>query len=166
MRGTVKLEPLLVPALFLIVPLLVSAVVPTAPLIEMLPSPCRSIVPLLVKAAFPPMNIEPPVRLMTPAVLIGVPVMVRLGLMLMVVPMGTETWPLPLNVPLFQVIDAAVTLIGAVPWSVAPDIVSVGMVSGEALLRVSVPPLAVRLPTEVMLLSVVVPKEWIVAATL
>src|SRR5690242_10125603 len=100
---------------------------------------------------------------MMPAFETGVPVMMRLEFVLTVVPLGIESRPLVLIVPLFQLIDVFVTLIGAVPVSVQPDIVSVGTVSAEALFKVSVPPLQVRLPVPPMLVSVFVPPELIVA---
>src|ERR1041384_65813 len=85
-----------------------------------------------------------------------------LPLMVMVVPLGMESWPVPPMVPPLQFIDVPVMLIGAVPLSVPPCMVSVGVLMAEALLRVSVPLLTNRLPTLVMLPMVVVPPVFLV----
>src|SRR5437764_6935340 len=81
----------------------------------------------------------------------------------MVVPAGMLRVPVPEIVPPLQLMDAAVRLIGAVPFSVPPLMVSVGNVSVGPLLRVSVPPLTLSGPMPVMLFSVVVPPlEYVV----
>src|SRR5215813_8217938 len=79
-----------------------------------------------------------------------------LPLMVMVVPLGMESAPLPPMVPPLQFMDVPVMLIGAVPFKMPPCMVSVGVLRAEALLRVSVPATRARLPTPVMLLRVVV----------
>src|SRR5437016_3709025 len=81
----------------------------------------------------------------------------------MVVPEGMESAPLPAITPPLQLIDAPVRLIAAVPLSVPPCMASVGMLSAEALLRVSVPPETVTALMPPMLLRTVVPPAELVA---
>src|SRR6185369_11924672 len=129
----------------------------------MLPSLCTSIVPLFVTWALLPTYQAPFDTMLTmPALESGRPsstMVVRV----MVVPFGIEIRPLPESVPLLQVIDEPVRLIGAVPVSVPKPMVSVGMEMAEALLRVSVPLVIVTEPTLVMELMVAVPPLQFVA---
>src|SRR5881628_1388551 len=152
----------LVPPLFLNVPALTNDVVPVAPFITTLPSLCRSTVPLLVTTALLPMYQVPfPVMLMMPALVSGRPSRTSVFIV-MVVPLGTDSRPLPPIVPLFQVIAGFVTLIGAVPFRMPELMVSVGMAMAEALLRVSVPLFIVTEPTLLIELIVVRPPLQIV----
>src|ERR1044072_4482931 len=89
--------------------------------------------------------------------------MIGLLLQVIVAAAGMESEPVPPMVPEVQVIALPVRLIGAVPLSVPPLMVSVGMLSVLALLSVSVPPWAGPSPTLWMLLGVVVPPKALVA---
>ena len=78
--------------------------------------------------------------------------------MVTVVPEGMVSVPLPPMVPLLHVEAAPVRPTFAVPLSVPPCMVRVGMLSVPALLRVSVPPL-MRIDGVTLPATVFVPLE-------
>src|ERR1051326_1171036 len=97
----------------------------------------------------------PVVRTIVPALLTGRASM-KTPLEVTVVPLGMESAPLPPMTPLLHVMEAPVRLIGAVPCIVPACMLSVGTLSAEAPLSVSVPPLAVMAPVLVGAAIVVV----------